>query len=143
MNYRHVYCAIIRHAKSEEKLGIRVKGNGNYYEAHHILPKSLFPLWNKRKSNVVLLTAREHFFCHQLLVKIYPCYKMALALQRISHQCNGDLVLSSRDYQTIRETLSYYQKRCKWYTNGKQDIFSDKKPEGFIEGRCDGYKKAL
>lgn len=44
MNYRHVYCVIISHAKSEEKLGLRKKGNGTYYEAHHILPRSLFPL---------------------------------------------------------------------------------------------------
>lgn len=70
MNYRHVYCVIISHAKSEEKLGLRKKGNGTYYEAHHILPKSLFPLWENRKSNLVLLTARERLFCHQLLIKI-------------------------------------------------------------------------
>lgn len=37
MNYRHVYMLIIEHAKSEQKLGLRKKGNGNYYEAHHIL----------------------------------------------------------------------------------------------------------
>ena len=72
MNYRHVYMLIIEHAKSEQKLGIRKRGNGVYYESHHVLPKSLFPLWKYRKRNMVLLTAREHFFCHQLLSKI--CY---------------------------------------------------------------------
>ena len=60
MNYRHVYMYIIAHAKTEN----RKKGDGNYYEMHHILPKSMFPLWTKKKSNLVLLTAHEHFFCH-------------------------------------------------------------------------------
>lgn len=83
MNYRHVYCVIISHAKSEEKLGIRARGNGAYYEAHHILPRSLFPLWENRKSNIVLLTFREHFFCHQLLAKIYPCREMQFALMML------------------------------------------------------------
>lgn len=55
MNYRHIYCVIISHAKSEEKLGLRKKGNGEYYEPHHILPKSLFPLWKEKNSNIVLL----------------------------------------------------------------------------------------
>lgn len=58
MNYRHVYMSIIAHAKAEN----RKKCDGNYYEMHHILPKSMFPLWTKKKSNLVLLTAREHFF---------------------------------------------------------------------------------
>jgi hypothetical protein len=68
MDYRKVYIFIIKKAKSEN----RQKGKGIYYERHHILPKSLFPLWDKEKKNLVLLTAREHFFCHQLLTKIYP-----------------------------------------------------------------------
>lgn len=80
MNYRHIYCKIISYAKSQEKLGLRKKGNGEYYERHHILPKSLFPLWVNDKRNLVLLTAREHFFCHKLLYKIFPCKEMSYAL---------------------------------------------------------------
>lgn len=62
MNYRRVYFKIISNAKIEMQNGVRKKKNGNYYENHHILPKSLFPLWKDRTSNLVLLTAREHFF---------------------------------------------------------------------------------
>ncbi len=107
MNYRHIYMLIIEHAKSEEKLGIRKRGNGEYYEAHHILPKSLFPLWSCKKSTLVLLTAREHFFCHQLLTKIYPSYAMSCAL---FYMCNGNKhqrsVCSSRDYERARIDFS-------------------------------------
>lgn len=79
MNYRHAYMRIISHAKSEQLQGLRPKNYNQkknfpnqYFEFHHILPKSLFPFWKNRKTNIVPLTAREHFFCHQLLIKIYP-----------------------------------------------------------------------
>ena len=86
MNYRHIYCKVISYAKSQN----RHKGDGNYYEAHHILPKSMFPLWKNRKSNLVLLTPREHLFVHKLLFKIYKNSQMACALmfmQRVE-QCS-------------------------------------------------------
>lgn len=86
MNYRHIYCKIISYAKSQN----RFKGDDNYYEAHHILPKSMFPLWKNRKSNLVLLTPREHLFVHKLLFKIYKSPQMAYALmvmQRVE-QCS-------------------------------------------------------
>lgn len=102
MNYRHIYCKIIFYAKSQN----RYKGDGNYYERHHILPKSLFPLWSKRKSNIVLLTAREHFFVHQLLVKIYPCDKMFYALHSFISRPNADYKITSREYERIKKDFS-------------------------------------
>lgn len=109
MNYRHIYCKIISYAKSEEKLGLRKKGNGNYYESHHILPRSLFPLWEKEKRNIVLLTAREHFFCHQLLYKIYPCKEMNYALFYMSICKKDGMKLSSKQYEKIRLEYSNYK----------------------------------
>lgn len=102
MNYRQVYMRIISHAKSEQLQGLRKKGNGNYYEAHHILPRSLFPNWTKRKSNIVLLTAREHFFCHQLLTKIYPSNQMVYALWAFCNRPNADYKITSREYERIK-----------------------------------------
>ena len=102
MNYRHIYCKIISYAKSEEKLGLRKKGNCNYYESHHILPKSLFPLWAKRKSNLVLLTAREHFFVHELLTKIYPTPQMRHAAYSFISRPNADYKITPREYERIR-----------------------------------------
>lgn len=103
MNYRKAYLHIIFKAKSENRKKLK-KDNPNYiyYEAHHILPKSIFPLWTKRKSNIVLLTAREHFFCHQLLEKIYPNSNMFLALWRLATD-KQNKVCSSREYQRIKE----------------------------------------
>lgn len=71
MNYQIIYDKIILKAKNQ----LRVKLNKDasdfiYYENHHILPKCLGG--TNDKSNLVLLTAREHFICHKLLVEIYP-----------------------------------------------------------------------
>ena len=109
MNYRHIYMLIIERAKSEEKLGLRKKGNGNYYESHHILPKSLFPLWAKRKSNKVLLTAREHFFVHELLTKIYPTSQMIYALHAFVSRPNADYKITPREYERVRTA---WAKKC-------------------------------
>lgn len=106
MNYRHIYMLIIERAKSEEKSGSRKRGNGEYYESHHILPKSLFPLWKKRKSNIVLLTAREHFFVHELLTKIYPTPQMTYALHAFVSRPNADYKITSREYERIKIEFS-------------------------------------
>jgi len=48
----------------------RVKGRGVYYEYHHILPGAMGGTLSR--DNMVLLTGREHFIAHLLLVKCYP-----------------------------------------------------------------------
>lgn len=109
MNYRHVYMLIIEHAKKEAELGLRPKSRyfkknfpNQYFEFHHILPRSLFPLWAKRKSNIVALSAREHFFCHQLLTKIYPNSNMYIALWYLATN-KQNKVCTSKEYQKIKE----------------------------------------
>ena len=72
MNYQRIYDSIISKAKSEN----RAKSKDTYYEAHHIIPVCLggegsSSQW-KTHSNIILLTAREHFLCHWLLHEIYP-----------------------------------------------------------------------
>lgn len=101
MNYRNVYMKIIAKAKSEN----RRKNQGVYYEIHHILPKSLYPKWTKRKTNKVLLTAKEHYFCHKLLLKIFPhSSEMGLAYSYLTHDKRHKV--SMRDYQRAKEFLS-------------------------------------
>ncbi len=57
------YNQIIDKALSEKRL----KNNGVYYERHHIIPKTCGG--DNSKSNLVLLTGREHYLCHYLLTK--------------------------------------------------------------------------
>lgn len=49
------------------KAQARVNLDG-YYEKHHVIPKSLGG--SNDLSNLVFLTAREHFVCHMLLVRM-------------------------------------------------------------------------
>lgn len=114
MNYRHVYMLVIEHAKSEQKSGLRPanhydrrqKFSEQYFEFHHVLPRSLFPLWIKRKSNIVPLTAREHFFCHQLLTKIFPCVKMYYALTMMQGHDMKFFHATSANYESVRRAYN-------------------------------------
>ena len=107
MNYRKIYMQIILHAKSEMELGLRPKNQyqkkkfpNQYFEFHHILPKSLFPNWEKRKSNIVALTGREHFFIHQLLLKIYDYPEMIYAAWRLAG--DGKRKVTSKEYEFLK-----------------------------------------
>lgn len=79
-----------------------------YFEYHHILPKSLFPLWKKKYSNIVALTAREHFFVHELLTKIYPSKEMhyALRMMAMSNEKSNHkehYKITSKEYETLKK----------------------------------------
>jgi hypothetical protein len=60
--YSNWYFKIIENAVSKNR-----KKGVEYYEQHHIIPRSIGG--NNSKENLVLLTAREHYICHWLLVK--------------------------------------------------------------------------
>ena len=55
--YTRIYFNIVNNAKS------RTNYTG-YVEKHHIIPKSLGG--TNKKSNLVELTAKEHYLCHRL-----------------------------------------------------------------------------
>ena len=156
MDYKNIYYKIIEKANNEDINGKRSIG---YYEKHHIQPRSLGG--NNNKENLVKLTAREHFICHWLLVKMYDKgtierYKMLCALWRMRKHSykNSCHYTNARVYEalriefakTISKTNSINQQGKnnsqfgkKWYTNrntGESKKFKEKPVEDFwIEGR--------
>ena len=77
MNYVKIYFQIIEKAQKENR--------ESYLELHHIIPKCIYGenllderLFNKginHESNLVYLTAREHFVAHWLLHRAFPTNK--------------------------------------------------------------------
>jgi hypothetical protein len=101
------YFKIIRQALSE----IREKGKDQYYEAHHIVPKSF-----NKKSSTVLLTPEEHYRVHKILAnefKDHPLYgeKMLWAFHRMTY--SGEVELSEEEYAIARKALMKLWKRNK------------------------------
>ena len=64
MNYKKIYDSLIQRTHG------RKKRRGVYFENHHIVPKCIGG--TDEKTNLVLLTAEEHWVAHLLLVKMYP-----------------------------------------------------------------------
>lgn len=101
--YKNWYNSIIDNAKLRTVDG--------YTERHHIVPVSLGGTDNKE--NLVDLTAREHFICHWLLVKIYKGEaraKMVYALNGMKR--NGhctqryETKITSRVYENLKKEFS-------------------------------------
>ena len=150
MNYARIYNQII-----ERRLNIPFKG---YVEEHHIVPVSLGG--SNSKDNLVKLTAREHFVCHWLLVKMYKgCkisyYKMlkAFNMMLVAHTNKQDRYckITSRIFEIYRKdlanSLSFTQQGTnnsqfgtKWICNTKRKInkkilTTDPVPSGWEYGR--------
>lgn len=120
--YTKWYTNIILKAKAREN-----KDDG-YRERHHIIPKCFY-LKNRSKqsrnghllgncddhSNIVSLTAREHFVIHWLLTKMVPIrskywFSLNYALSSFSMSRNEDRSFTSRQYQICREALAAARK---------------------------------
>lgn len=99
--YLKVYMSLVEKAK----LSNRKKTKENYFEKHHIIPKSLGG--SNNPDNLVWFTCREHFVAHALLAKITTGadrIKMIRALSAMSMK-NKRLgtYFNSRLYETYTE----------------------------------------
>ena len=114
--YTKCYIEIIERSRKRIIVG--------YTERHHIIPKCLFNradnLSNGKVddiSNIVTLTAREHFICHRLLTKMLDKNdpdrrKLFYAVSSFKMTKNGERILSSHQYQKVKEALSVAS-RCR------------------------------
>ena len=101
MNYKRLYDQIIEKAT----VSGRKRSDGNYYEKHHIIPRSI--CGNDTVENLVLLTAKEHFVCHHLLTKFTSGsdkMKMCFAFWAMCNQLSGDV---QRHYRVNASTYQY------------------------------------
>ena len=147
MDYKKHYDRLIE----TRKILNRCKGNGNYYERHHVLPKSCGG--TNEENNLVLLTAKEHYIAHLLLIQCYDGVmknkmRYAFAMMLRSNKYHERLYSASQ-YQRIREELSLGcmgrklseetkkkigdAGRGKKYSNRKKRIYTDVELKRFSE----------
>jgi len=111
MNYQRIYDEIIERAKLR---GLNRKKLEGYFERHHIIPRCM--KGTNDKSNLILLTGREHYICHYLLWKLDRSNSsLALAFHMMIYKKNDlqqrDFKISSKQYEMIRTDVSYNMKR--------------------------------
>lgn len=100
--YTRIYFKIIDNAQPNRTL--------SYHEKHHIIPRSLGG--NNKKSNIAILSAREHFVCHKLLVHMTTGKNKArmfhaLSLMTAKHpRGSRDYIITSRTFETARKGVS-------------------------------------
>lgn len=103
MNYAKIYNNLIGRAKNRVLSG--------YVERHHIIPRCMGG--GDDISNLVALTAEEHFIAHQLLVKMYPSnYKLVYAcnFMRAGSKNMPDRI-NNKMYGWIKKKLSAIRKQ--------------------------------
>lgn len=105
MDYKKIYDEFINKRRN------RQLENNEYYEKHHILPKSLGG--SNDDDNLIYLNLREHYFAHELLERIYLSKEMSYALYMMS--------ILIKDAE-INENV----KRNKYYKNGGKRIVSSR-----------------
>lgn len=148
MNYTNIYECIIQKRKKDFPTG--------YYEKHHILPRCLGG--SDEDSNIVYLSAREHFICHWLLTKIYKDgaehHKMlrAALMMKADPSAEKSRYINSRAYENLKikhnKVWSELQRGCGNNQYGTRWIFCDnlkiskkiKKTEEVPDGWCVGRK---
>jgi len=104
--YRKIYFDLI-----QKRIDNPLHKEREYCERHHIIPRSLGG--SDEKSNLVNLTAREHFIAHRLLVKITEGTakrSMWWSLHRTLYSRPSEVPLNSRDYEKFRIQWSAYLK---------------------------------
>lgn len=108
MKYIDIYNRLI--AKSKFR-GLDKKALEGYYEKHHILPKCMGG--DNSKSNLVLLTGREHFIAHRLLNKIYPNNRKllyAIIIMAGDPRELREIRIASRSYEFLKNKFSEGQR---------------------------------
>lgn len=94
MNYKKHYDKLIRRAKNRIIDG--------YVEKHHVIPKCLGGI--DERSNIVILTAEEHFVAHLLLMKMHPNnYKLFYAARMMTVSKFGQKRIHNKRYSWLKQ----------------------------------------
>lgn len=117
MDYAAIYEQLMSRAKGRERVG--------YMEKHHILPKCMGGTGNS--GNLVLLTAKEHFIAHKLLVRMHPDeYGLWQALIMMGRLPG----FKSRIFASERQRAAEFRRGFKYSTTSKKRMAESAKARG-------------
>ncbi len=108
INYHYIERYINIVSKFKERNLLKKEHLG--FHSHHIVPKCLSG--TNEKSNIVVLSPREHFIIHHLLWKAFPKTGLAFAFKSMVHGTKryGSNKITSRVYESLRLDQHYIQK---------------------------------
>ncbi len=147
MNYIKIYNKLVSN-KTKRK-----KDETTYYELHHIIPKCLGG--SDEPSNLVLLTAREHFVSHRLLSKIHPQdlnLKLAVLFMASIETLDQTYKVNSHTYSTLKRQASEARRVKASHPNTMEFIHNIKVPSALVKtvhklnlysGKSKIFRKAL
>ena len=147
MDYKKIYDNFMQDRLDKKPERLLLKKTGEYFEGHHIIPKSKGGTGNsnrpKNNQNIVLLTAREHFLAHWILWRIYRDRSTALAFHKmLSINNKQDRIISSKGYEEAREAFRVTNLGNQ-HGKGKTKIISEEqklKQSQIMKGRYVGDK---
>lgn len=150
MNYQKIYDNLMSSRMDLKKSRHSLRKNGEYFEGHHIIPKSKggtgCSTSGLNNDNIVYLTAREHFLAHWLLWRIYRDRSSALAFHKMmSNNRNQNRINSSKGYEEARIAFSETNKGNQ-YGKGQKKIISEeqkKKISELMKGKRTGIENSF
>jgi len=150
MNYQKIYDNLMSSRMDLKKSRHSLRKNGEYFEGHHIIPKSKggtgCSTSGLNNDNIVYLTAREHFLAHWLLWRIYRDRSSALAFHKMmSNNRNQNRINSSKGYEEARIAFSE-TKKGNQYGKGQKKIISEeqkKKISELMKGKRTGIENSF
>jgi hypothetical protein len=116
---QHYYSIIENAIQQPRKKYRKTNPLYQYYEEHHVLPKSIFPEYKKSLWNKVLLTAEEHYNCHKLLLEMTDGKnrsKMVCALWYMTSARTLDMhrkIQSGEEFEQAKINWSEYMSELK------------------------------
>lgn len=147
MNYEKIYNNLINSRLLLKGDRFLRRNNGEYFEGHHIIPKSKGGKGTSSKglknANIVYLTAREHFLAHWILWRIHRDRSSALSFHKMmSFNKNQKRITSAIGYEEARLAFRESNKGNK-YSLGKTKIITEEQKKyqsDIMKGRYLGSK---
>ena len=111
--YTSIYSKLIERGLYRAATRLEAKENLGYVECHHIVPKCFGSDNVKAKDNLVFLTAKEHFICHECLIYMFTGLakaKMVYALyqMKLKNKVQAQRYINARAYDSYKRPARKY-----------------------------------